>query len=101
MSLLAVAGCAKAVVVRTTTSTNGLWKAQVVAVNKPPLGTVDAELWLTSRGKRVSRKVLFGGRDALQDVELEVTGLNIVGSNVVVTTRGTFGSPRVEYPLGQ
>lgn len=90
------AGCGKPVVVRAATSTDKMWKAEVAAVRKFPLGTIDAELWLSRDEKRIVRKVLFGGMDTVQDVEAEIIRIEIIGSNVVVTTRGTFGPSSIE-----
>lgn len=89
-------GCGRPTVVRSVTSDDRRWVAELVAV-RGFLGTYDAELRLMSEGKKVSRQFLFGGRDALQDIEQEIFGLRFSSNRVEVTTRGNFGPKTVEH----
>jgi hypothetical protein len=97
--LLLLCSCSKSAVTRTTISTDGKWKAEIVAVSKPPLGLFEAELLVKHEGRERIRKTLFSGRDAVQDIENEVRSLNIHGSNVIVVTRGTYGAREITLPL--
>jgi hypothetical protein len=85
--------------VHTAISTDRKWRADIVAVSKPPLGTIDAELRVTRDGEQLLRKVLFGGRDAVQDVSIEIRSLEIDETSVVVNTRGTYGPRQIKVLL--
>lgn len=69
-----------------------------MAVEKA-MGLFDAELRLFHYKQLTSRKILFGGRDAVQDIEMEIQRVEIGKDKAVVFTRGSYGPKEIEQSL--
>jgi hypothetical protein len=93
---LALMGCSKQRALLTATSPDPMWSAAIIARSDSVLGTLKAELVIYHRGGEIHRRRLLAGRDAIQDIEMEITGLFFKGNLLVVHTKGTFGPEVLE-----
>jgi hypothetical protein len=92
-------GRSRPVVVKNVVSTDNIWKADIVAVRKLPLGTFDAELRLFRNEKPWSTRIIMSGRDAVQDIEMKLRSLEIQDHILTMRTKGNFGPAYIEQKL--
>jgi hypothetical protein len=87
------------VAVREASSIDGLYRAQILAVHKTPLGGYEAILYVLYRGELITNLTVLRGRDEIQDIENEIVSINLDGHRVVIHTRGTFTTRDLEVHL--